>query len=64
MDMYDYNEDLLSTVAGNCRYLSYKPMPGSAGKASGLSCSDCRSWTGSGCARKQFDSITSEMQLD
>lgn len=64
MDGYDYEEDHLSTVAGNCRYLSYKQSSSSAQSASGVSCSGCRSWNGSGCSRKQFDSIASELQLD
>lgn len=64
MDNYDYNEDHLSTVAGNCRYLSYNQLFRPVGSASGVSCSDCRSWTGLSCSRKQFESITSELELD
>ena len=64
MDNYDYNEDHLSTVASNCRYLNYKKEKKPIGNTSSISCSDCRSWNGSGCSRKQFDSIYSEMQLD
>ena len=64
MDIYDYNEDHLSTVAGNCRYLSYKKMIRPAGSTLEVSCSDCKSWNGSGCSRKQFYSIASELQLD
>jgi hypothetical protein len=64
MNIYDNNEDHLSTVAVNCRYLSCKQLPRHAESASGVSCSDCRNWTGSGCSRKHFESIASELQLD
>lgn len=64
MDIYDYNEDRLSTVAVNCRYMNCKQLPRPAESTSGVSCSDCRSWTGSSCSRRQFDSIATELQLD
>lgn len=64
MDIYDYNEDNLSTIARSCSYLSYR-QPGKPGKGSGdVSCSDCSHWNGRSCARNQFDSIASELRLD
>jgi len=64
MDIYDYNEDHISTVAENCRYLSCRqPRRSDAGRT-GISCVLCNNWNGSDCTRKQFDRITSELQLD
>lgn len=61
---HDYNEDNLATVAGNCRFLSYKKPYRPEGAISGISCSDCRNWNGRNCTSKQFDRIASELQLD
>lgn len=64
MDIYDYDDEHLSMVAGNCRYHSYKQLKKPSEIASGVSCTECRSWTGSGCKRHQFENISSELQLD
>ena len=63
MEIYDYNEDSLATIAGNCRYLNCK-KPRSADVTAGISCRDCGNWTGKGCARKHLDGIAAELQLD
>lgn len=64
MDIYDYNEEQLSMVAGNCKYMKYKQPPTPPQIVSGVSCTECRSWTGSGCKRQNYDNIASELQLD
>jgi hypothetical protein len=64
MDIYDYNEEHLSLVAGNCKYLSFKQLQKPTRITSGVSCSECRSWTGSGCKRQLYENIASELQLD
>lgn len=64
MDGYEYNEENLSMVAGSCKYLSYKQPRRSLDIGSGVSCADCKSWTGTGCKRRQYDNIASELRLD
>jgi len=64
MDIYEYNEDNLSTVAGSCRYLSCKQHHRSGTGSAGISCSICNNWNGRNCNRKQFDSIASELDID
>jgi hypothetical protein len=64
MDIYDYNEDSLSTIARSCKYLNYRHPGKNENNSPEVSCSDCSSWNGSGCGRKQPESIASELQLD
>lgn len=64
MDIYDCNEENLSSVAGSCRHHSYTQGKRNMSSPTEVSCSDCRYWNGRGCSRNQFDSIASELQLD
>ncbi len=64
MDIYDYNEDNLSTIARSCRHLSCKKSSGNVNHSGEVSCSDCIYWNGSGCSRNHLDSIVSELNLD
>ncbi len=64
MDIYDCNEDNLSSVAGSCRYHSYIQGKRSMSSEQEVSCSDCTHWNGRKCSRNQFDSIASELRLD
>lgn len=64
MDIYDYNEDHLSTVAGSCRYLNCKQPHTSSARNADVSCNICNNWNGRSCTRKVFDSIASELHLD
>ncbi len=63
MDIYDYNEDNLSTIARSCSHLSSRNSPGRSNSGD-LSCSDCIHWNGSGCSRKHLEGIVSELHLD
>jgi len=64
MDIYDCNEDHLSSVAENCRYHKYIQGKRSVPFQQEVSCSDCTYWNGRGCSKNQFDKIASELQLD
>ncbi|HOA55262.1 MAG TPA: hypothetical protein PKG75_06455 [Clostridiales bacterium] len=64
MDIYDYNEDSLATIARSCRHLSYRHQSGVLNHSDSVSCSDCVHWNGSGCSRNHLDSIASELNLD
>lgn len=64
MDIYNYDEDNLSAVAGNCRYLKCKQHRSEGAGHMGISCGICQNWNGRSCIRKQYDDLASELHLD
>lgn len=64
MDIYDYDEDKLSTIARTCSYSKHGQSNPYGSHSGDLSCSSCSHWNGRGCSKKHLESIASEMYLD
>ncbi len=63
MDIYDCNEDNLSTIARSCNYSKYGHSS-RVNYSGDLTCSSCSYWNGKGCSKKHLQGIASELRLD
>lgn len=61
---YDDSDDHLSSVAQSCRYLNTGTRSKGIGASEGISCSICSNWDGNACARRAFDNVLNELELD
>ncbi|MGI6668630.1 MAG: hypothetical protein ACOX4M_04175 [Acetivibrionales bacterium] len=63
MDVYDYDENTLATIARFCRFQGYRRSGSRKNPAADISCANCGNWNGIGCSLGRLESIVSEMGI-